>query len=62
VQFYNNQQCRLNAFSNGQAQGFNFEKWEQWARTISKNKNVKVLVGVPVSKDAASSGYADVTS
>ena len=59
VQFYNNPQCGLNAFSNGQAQGFNFEKWDQWACTTSKNKNVKVLVGVPASKDAAGSGYVD---
>lgn len=59
VQFYNNPQCGLNAFSNGQAQGFNFKKWDQWARTTSKNKNVKVLMGVPASKDAAGSGYVD---
>ena len=59
VQFYNNPQCGLNAFSNGQAQGFNFEKWDQWARTTSKNKNVKILVGAPASKDAAGSGYVD---
>lgn len=59
VQFYNNPQCRLNAFSNGQAQGFNFEKWDQWARTTSKNKKVKVLVGAPASQDAAGSGYVD---
>ena len=59
VQFYNNPQCGLNAFSNGLAQGFNFEEWDQWARATSKNKNVKVLVGMPASKDAAGSGYVD---
>ena len=59
VQFYNNPQCGLNAFSNGQAQGFNFKKWDQWARTTSKNKKVKVLVGAPASQDAAGSGYVD---
>ena len=59
VQFYNNPLCGLNAFSNGQAQGFNFEKWDQWARTTAKNKKVKVLVGAPASQDAAGSGYVD---
>ena len=59
MQFYNNPQCRLNAFLNGQAQGYNFEEWDQWVRKALKNKNVKVLVGMPASKDAAGSGYVD---
>ena len=59
VQFYNNPQCRLNAFLNGQAQGFNFKKWDQWACTMAKNKKVKVLVGALASQDAAGSGYVD---
>ena len=59
MQFYNNPQCGLNAFSNGQAHGFNFEKWDQWAQTTSKNKKFKVLVGAPASQDAAGSGYVD---
>lgn len=58
VQFYNNPQCSLNAFSSGQTQGFNFERWDQWARSTSKNKNVKVLVGAPASQDSGS-GYVD---
>lgn len=35
------------------------ETWDQWIRTISKNKNFKVLVGVPASKNAAGWGYID---
>lgn len=59
VQFYNNPQCGLNSFKKGNPKGFNFKKWDQWAHSTSKNKNVKVLVGAPASKDAAGSGFAN---
>ena len=32
--------------------------WDNWAKTQSKNPNVKVLLGVPASPSAAGSGYA----
>ncbi|KAJ2454483.1 Chitinase 2 [Coemansia sp. RSA 2336] len=54
VQFYNNY-CGLNAYS----KWFNFEEWDNWAKTKAVNKNVKVYIGAPGSPSAASSGYVD---
>ncbi|KAJ2785296.1 Chitinase 2 [Coemansia javaensis] len=54
VQFYNNY-CGLNAYPGW----FNFEDWDNWAKTKSVNKHVKVLIGAPGSPSAASSGYID---
>ncbi|KAL0950816.1 hypothetical protein HGRIS_007580 [Hohenbuehelia grisea] len=54
VQFYNNP-CGLQAFS--QPQNWNFGIWDNWARTLSPNKNVKVYIGAPASSTAAGSGY-----
>ncbi|KAJ5665254.1 Class III chitinase [Penicillium maclennaniae] len=60
VQFYNNY-CGINNFdTNEQNSQFNFEEWDNWAKTVSKNKNVKVLVGVPADTTAASTGYVPV--
>ncbi|KAJ5609448.1 Class III chitinase [Penicillium herquei] len=57
VQFYNNY-CGLNGFdTNEQNSKFNFEEWDNWAKTVSQNKNVKVLVGAPADTTAASTGY-----
>ncbi|KAF7596599.1 hypothetical protein BBP40_001000 [Aspergillus hancockii] len=58
VQFYNNW-CGVNSFSEGQQtqNSFNFEEWDNWAKSVSKNKHVKVLVGVPANTNAASTGY-----
>lgn len=57
VQFYNNPHCGLNAFHGGSSGGgFNFERWNQWAKSGSKNKHVKVLIGAPASKSAAPNG------
>ncbi|ORX62708.1 glycoside hydrolase [Hesseltinella vesiculosa] len=50
VQFYNNY-CNLKG---GQ---FNYDIWETWAKTKSKNKNVQLFLGIPASKSAAGSGY-----
>ncbi|KAJ2725418.1 Chitinase 2 [Coemansia sp. Benny D115] len=52
VQFYNNY-CGLNAYPSW----FNFADWDNWAKTSSINKNVKVYIGAPGSPSAASSGY-----
>ncbi|KAJ2784317.1 Chitinase 2 [Coemansia javaensis] len=54
VQFYNNY-CGLNAYPGW----FNFGDWDNWAKTRSANKNVKVFIGAPGSPSAASSGYID---
>lgn len=57
VQFYNNF-CGVNNFNTDSASSkYNFEEWDNWAKTVSQNKNVKVLVGVPADTTAASTGY-----
>ncbi|KAI8339795.1 glycoside hydrolase superfamily [Choanephora cucurbitarum] len=50
VQFYNNY-CSANSRS------FNFKTWDHWAKHTSPNRNVKVFLGLPGSKQAAGSGY-----
>jgi chitinase len=45
VQFYNNDVCDVRA-------GFNFEKWNDWAR----NKSTVFLVGLPAKQQAAPAG------
>ena len=61
VQFYNNY-CGIQAFVPGAAaqSNFNFDVWDTWAKTASKNPNVKVLLGVPAGQTAAGSGYLGV--
>ncbi|KAI9730048.1 MAG: hypothetical protein M1818_008317 [Claussenomyces sp. TS43310] len=58
VQFYNNY-CGVNSYVAGSStqNNFNFATWDNWAKTVSKNPNVKVLLGVPASSTAAGSGY-----
>ncbi|KAF7181335.1 hypothetical protein CNMCM7691_000553 [Aspergillus felis] len=60
VQFYNNY-CGVNAFSFGSMQqgAFNFDLWDAWAKSQSKNKNVKVFIGLPGNVAAAATGYVD---
>ncbi|KAJ5947567.1 Class III chitinase [Penicillium verhagenii] len=60
VQFYNNF-CGVNNFDTNSANSkYNFEEWDNWAKTVSKNKNVKVMIGVPADTTAASTGYVPV--
>ncbi|KAJ5134472.1 Glycoside hydrolase superfamily [Penicillium atrosanguineum] len=60
VQFYNNF-CGINNFdTNEKNSKFNFEEWDNWAKTVSKNKDVKVLVGIPADTTAASTGYVPI--
>lgn len=77
VQFYNNF-CGANAYtpdkpkdkaakaegsgSRTAAQGFNFDVWDEWALKESKNKDVRVFLGVPANKGAASTGYLPIES
>jgi hypothetical protein len=57
VQFYNNY-CGVNNFdTDATSSKYNFEEWDNWAKTVSQNKNVKVLIGVPADTTAASTGY-----
>ncbi|RAL01952.1 glycoside hydrolase family 18 protein [Aspergillus ibericus CBS 121593] len=62
VQFYNNP-CGLNSFIAGQdtQTTFNFEQWDNWAKTVSQNKNARVMLGVPADTTAASTGYVPVS-
>lgn len=53
VQFYNNY-CGVN--NPGQ---FNFDTWDNFAKTVSPNKNIKIYLGVPAAVSAASTGYID---
>ncbi|KAJ7357018.1 class III chitinase [Mycena albidolilacea] len=59
VQFYNNP-CSLPNFNS--ASGWNFGIWDQWARTLSPNPNVKVYIGAPASSTAAGSGFVDIST
>ncbi|KAL1918800.1 uncharacterized protein VTP21DRAFT_2822 [Calcarisporiella thermophila] len=52
VQFYNN-------YCSAAGNSYNFGDWDNWARTKSINKNVKVYIGVPGSPSAAGGGYVD---
>ncbi|KAG0342731.1 Chitinase 1 [Podila horticola] len=52
IQFYNNY-CGVQTYGTG---NFNFDQWNNWATTISINKNVRVLLGVPGGSGAAGSG------
>ncbi|KAF9089707.1 Chitinase 1 [Mortierella sp. AD031] len=52
VQFYNNY-CGVDKFGSG---NFNFATWNNWATTVSLNKNVRILLGVPGGPGAAGSG------
>ncbi|KIL65608.1 carbohydrate-binding module family 5 protein [Amanita muscaria Koide BX008] len=56
VQFYNNP-CGFQAYSS--PSGWDFGLWDNWARTISPNPNVKVYIGAPASSTAAGTGYVD---
>ncbi|KAK3323872.1 glycoside hydrolase superfamily [Cercophora scortea] len=57
VQFYNNY-CGVSSYVPGAASqnNFNFGTWDNWAKTVSKNPNVKILLGIPGSASAGG-GY-----
>lgn len=60
VQFHNNPQYGLDAFTYGAPTGFKFDQWDQQAREESVSKNFKMMVDAPGSQDVApSSGYVD---
>ncbi|KAI7228724.1 hypothetical protein KC330_g7779 [Hortaea werneckii] len=63
IQFYNNY-CGVNSFVPGSTEqaNFNFETWTNWARTVSANPDVKILLGVPANTGAAGTGYLPVSS
>ncbi|KAI1165796.1 carbohydrate-binding module family 1 protein [Nemania serpens] len=58
IQFYNNW-CGVINFSNPNA--WNFNVWDTWAHQTSKNRNVKVLIGVPANTGAGG-GYVSASA
>ncbi|KAJ3565154.1 hypothetical protein NP233_g7821 [Leucocoprinus birnbaumii] len=56
VQFYNN---FCSVASGG---SFNFADWDNWAKTQSPNRNVKIYIGAPASSTAAGSGFVDAAT
>ncbi|ESZ90621.1 glycoside hydrolase family 18 protein [Sclerotinia borealis F-4128] len=62
VQFYNNY-CGIQSFVAGTAtqNNFNFATWDTWAKTISLNPKVKVMLGIP-SNIGAGAGYTSGTA
>jgi chitinase len=57
VQFYNNY-CGLPSFTIGSStqNNFNFATWDNWAKTVSLNPNVKIILGIPAAPGGGS-GY-----
>jgi chitinase len=57
IQFYNNY-CGVNTFVAGDTTqpSYNFDTWNTWANTVSANRDVKILVGIPANTGAGS-GY-----
>jgi chitinase len=57
IQFYNNW-CGIQNFVQGSASqnAFNFDVWDNWAKTRSRNRNVKIFLGVPANSGAGG-GY-----
>lgn len=51
VQFYNNA-CGVSHYP----VDFNWQTWDDWAKTVSANAKAKVLVGLPASGGAANAG------
>ncbi|KAI0058757.1 glycoside hydrolase [Artomyces pyxidatus] len=56
VQFYNNY-CGLN-YPND----YNFATWDNWAKTKSANKDIKVYIGAAASAGAAGDGYVGAST
>ncbi|KAJ7739413.1 glycoside hydrolase family 18 protein [Mycena metata] len=41
---------------------WDFDTWDNWAKTVSPNPNVKLFIGAPASPSAATDGYVDATT
>ncbi|KAL2207017.1 glycoside hydrolase family 18 protein [Sarocladium strictum] len=57
IQFYNNW-CGTSNFQEGSStqNAFNFDVWDNWAKTVSANPNVRILLGIPANTGAGG-GY-----
>nr|AVR59248.1 cuticle-degrading chitinase AO-379 [Orbilia oligospora] len=62
VQFYNNL-CQSSTWAKGKSQmkntSFNFQLWENWARTSSANKNIKIFIGFLGGGVSGTTGYVN---
>ncbi|KAI0702369.1 glycoside hydrolase superfamily [Cerioporus squamosus] len=58
VQFYNNF-CGVINYNNTNA--WNFDQWDNWAKTTSTNPDVKIYIGAPASSTAGG-GYVDLAT
>ncbi|KAM5537231.1 hypothetical protein V8D89_009164 [Ganoderma adspersum] len=59
VQFYNNN-CGLPNYNNPSA--WDFGSWDNWAKTVAPNKDVRVYIGALAAESAGGSGYVDATT
>ncbi|PIL35449.1 hypothetical protein GSI_02176 [Ganoderma sinense ZZ0214-1] len=59
IQFYNNA-CGLPYYSNPNA--WDFGTWDNWAKTVAPNKDIKVYIGALAAPSAGGSGYVDATT
>ncbi|KAG5916042.1 hypothetical protein E4U42_007817 [Claviceps africana] len=59
IQFYNNW-CGVANFRPGAPaqDAFNLDVWDGWARTVSPNRNVRLLLGIPAAPGAGA-GFTD---
>lgn len=62
IQFYNNY-CEASNFVAGSTtqNDFDYATWDTWAKNVSLNPDVKLLLGLPASTTAAGSGYVSGT-
>ncbi|TVY41809.1 Endochitinase [Lachnellula subtilissima] len=62
IQFYNNY-CGVQSYTVGSStqNNFNFDTWDNWAKTVSLNPDVKVLLGIP-GNTGGGSGYETGTT
>ncbi|PON21914.1 glycosylhydrolase family 18-1 [Trichoderma gamsii] len=61
IQYYNNG-CGVSSYVPGASTqwNYNFDVWDNWAHTVSKNPNVRILLGIAANTGAAS-GYVSGT-
>lgn len=56
-----NNYCSLPNYNN--AQDWDYASWDNWAKTQSINKDVKIYIGAPAATSAANAGmYVDVNT
>ncbi|TVY28767.1 Class III chitinase [Lachnellula hyalina] len=62
IQFYNNY-CGVQSYTVGSStqNNFNFDTWDNWAKTVSLNPDVKLLLGIP-GNTGAGAGYETGTT